>query len=198
MSTAVPDRLSALLSGRYVVERGLGEGGMATVFLAQDLKHRRRVAIKVLKPDVAASLATDRFLREIEIAANLSHPHIIPLFDSGGEGDLLYYVMPFVEGESLRALLDRQGTLALDQALRFTREIASALAGGDCHEPARFFAPLANPNPDETPPPRRQADAWNDSCSFHGIGQRRESAHLAPRVQAEREPCLNIATALSG
>ena len=133
MSTEVRDRLSALLSGRYEIERDLGEGGMATVYLAQDLKHRRKVAIKVLKANVAASLATDRFLREIEIAANLSHPHIVPLFDSGGEDDLLYYVMPFVDGESLRALLDRDGPLSLDNGLRLTREIASALANAHRH-----------------------------------------------------------------
>ncbi len=100
---------------------------MATVYLAHDLKHRRHVAIKVLSPDVAAALAHDRFLREIETAARLNHPHIVALFDSGADGDLLYYVMPCIKGESLRALLDREKSLPLDEALRLTREIASAL-----------------------------------------------------------------------
>ncbi len=125
---AVPDGLADLLADRYRIERELGQGGMATVYLAQDLKHRRDVAIKVLKPDVAAAIAHDRFLREIDVAAHLNHPHIVALFDSGAHDDLLYYVMPCIRGESLRALLDREKTLPLDEALRLTREIASALA----------------------------------------------------------------------
>ncbi len=100
---------------------------MATVYLARDLKHRRDVAIKVLDPEVAAAIAHDRFLREIDIAAHLNHPHVVALFDSGAQGDVLYYVMPCIEGESLRALLDRRKVLPLDEALRLTREIASAL-----------------------------------------------------------------------
>src|SRR5687768_7723928 len=100
---------------------------MALVYLAEDLKHRRQVAIKVLKPELAATIGGERFLREIEIAARLSHPHILPLFDSGAAGDLLYYVMPFVPGESLRSRLLRQRQLPADEALRLTREIASAL-----------------------------------------------------------------------
>src|SRR5688500_11744190 len=101
---------------------------MAVVYLANDLKHRRDVAIKVLNPDVAAAIGRDRFLREIDIAAHLNHPHIVALFDSGAHGDVLYYVMPCIEGESLRALLGRTQTLPLEDALRLTREVASALA----------------------------------------------------------------------
>ena len=118
---ATPDRLTALLDGRYKVERELGQGGMATVYLAEDLKHRRKVAIKVLKPDIAQAIAHDRFLREIEIAAHLNHPHVVALFDSGAEDGILYYVMPVIEGESLRSELDRRRTLSLDEALRLTR-----------------------------------------------------------------------------
>ena len=105
MSTLL-DRLRATLADRYTVEREVGRGGMATVYLAQDLKHDRRVALKVLHPELAASLGPERFLREIQIAARLKHPHIVPLYDSGQAGDLLYYVMPFVEGESLRQRLE--------------------------------------------------------------------------------------------
>jgi non-specific serine/threonine protein kinase len=121
------DHLNAALTGRYSVEREVGAGGMAVVYLAEDLKHHRRVAIKVLKPELAATIGADRFLREIEIAARLNHPHILPLFDSGAAGDLLYYVMPFVTGESLRSLLDRQRQLSVDDALRLAREIASGI-----------------------------------------------------------------------
>jgi len=98
----VLERLRGALADRYAIEREVGRGGMATVFRAQDLKHRRPVAIKVLKPELAAALGGQRFLREIEIAAGLSHPHILPLYDSGDAAGLLYYVMPFVEGETLR------------------------------------------------------------------------------------------------
>ena len=101
-------RLQPALADRYAIEREVGRGGMATVFLAQDLKHDRRVALKVLHPELAASLGPERFLREIKVAARLNHPHIVPLHDSGQAGDLLYYVMPFVEGESLRQRLIRE------------------------------------------------------------------------------------------
>ena len=120
-------QLSDALSGRYTIEREIGAGGMALVYAAEDLKHRRRVAIKVLRPELAATIGSDRFLREIEIAARLSHPHILPLFDSGAAGEMLYYVMPFVPGESLRGRLARERRLHTDDALRLTREIASAL-----------------------------------------------------------------------
>ena len=97
------ERIRPALADRYVVEREIGRGGMATVFLAEDLKHGRKVAIKVLHPDLAATVGADRFLREIEIVAGLNHPHILTLHDSGEADGLLYFVMPYVEGESLRA-----------------------------------------------------------------------------------------------
>ncbi|MGH9260958.1 MAG: serine/threonine-protein kinase, partial [Acidimicrobiales bacterium] len=121
-------RLRRALAGRYTVERELGRGGMAVVFLAQDQKHHRRVAVKVLRPELAAGLGPDRFLREIQIGAGLSHPHILPLFDSGQAGGSLYYVMPYVEGESLRDRLVREGPLPLADAMRIAGQVASALA----------------------------------------------------------------------
>jgi len=121
------EQLAAALGDRYRVERELGQGGMAVVFLAEDLKHRRRVAIKLLKPDLSAVLGGERFFREIEIAATLQHPHILPLYDSGQAGGLLYYVMPFVEGESLRTRLTEEEQLPIDAALKITREVGSAL-----------------------------------------------------------------------
>ena len=120
-------QLAAALGDRYRLERELGQGGMAVVFLAEDLKHRRRVAIKLLKPELSAVLGSERFVREIAIAATLQHPHILPLYDSGQAGGLFYYVMPFVEGESLRQRLAREQQLPLDAALQITREVGSAL-----------------------------------------------------------------------
>jgi serine/threonine-protein kinase len=124
---SVPDRLSAALAGRYRVERELGAGGMATVYLAEDVKHARRVAIKVLKPELAAVIGADRFLTEIKTTANLQHPHILPLFDSGEADTYLFYVMPFIEGESLRDRLDREHQLGVDDAVRIARDVADAL-----------------------------------------------------------------------
>src|SRR2546422_6594670 len=126
--TAPRARLTAALAGRYRVDRELGRGGMATVYLARDLRHNRGVAVKVLRPDIAGAIGADRFLHEIEIAAQLSHPHILPLYDSGEADGLLYYVMPFVEGESLRDRLEREGQLPLEDALQITREVADGLA----------------------------------------------------------------------
>ncbi len=120
-------QLTAAVRDRYRVERELGHGGMAVVFLAEDLKHRRRVAIKILRPELSAVLGGERFLREIEIAAGLQHPHVLPLYDSGQAGGLLYYVMPFAEGESLRQRIARERQLPLDAALQITREVGSAL-----------------------------------------------------------------------
>jgi tetratricopeptide (TPR) repeat protein len=122
------ERLNENLVGRYRVERELGEGGMATVYLAEDLRHHRQVAIKVLKPELAATLGPDRFLREIEISAGLDHPHILPLYDSGDADGLLFYVMPYVEGESLRERLERERQLPLEDALKIAREVADALS----------------------------------------------------------------------
>jgi serine/threonine-protein kinase len=121
------EQLTAALGDRYRVGRELGRGGMAIVFLAEDLKHHRRVAVKVLKPELSAILGSERFLREIEIAATLQHPHILPLYDSGQADGLLFYVMPFAEGESLRQRLAREQQLSLEAALQITREVGSAL-----------------------------------------------------------------------
>jgi len=122
------NRLKTALADRYTVERELGSGGMATVYLAQDLKHRRKVAIKVLRPELSATLGPERFVREIEIAAKLNHPHILALFDSGEADGFLYYVMPFVEGESLRDRLAREEKLSVSDAVRITDQVASALS----------------------------------------------------------------------
>jgi serine/threonine protein kinase/Tfp pilus assembly protein PilF len=119
--------LASALADRYAIERELGRGGMATVYLARDLKHGRAVAIKVLAPELAQSLGTERFLREIATTASLRHPNILPLYDSGDAGGLLFYVMPCVEGESLRDRLEREKQLAVDRALQITREVADAL-----------------------------------------------------------------------
>jgi serine/threonine-protein kinase len=120
-------RLTAALSDRYRLERELGQGGMAVVYLAEDLRHGRRVAIKVLHPELSAVLGGERFLAEIKVTANLQHPHILGLIDSGEADGLLYYVMPYVSGESLRARLLRERQLPVDEALRLAREVASAL-----------------------------------------------------------------------
>lgn len=122
------DRLKTALASRYRLERELGQGGMATVYLAEDLKHHRRVAIKVLRPELAATLGPDRFAREIEVAARLQHPHILGVLDSGDDAGFFYYVMPFVEGESLRDRLARAGELPVPEAVRLLAEIAEALA----------------------------------------------------------------------
>jgi serine/threonine protein kinase/tetratricopeptide (TPR) repeat protein len=121
------ERLRLVLADHYAVERELGRGGMATVFLAQDLRHDRKVAIKVLRPDLSASLGAERFLREIKLAAKLQHPNILGLFDSGAADGLLFYVMPFVDGESLRGKLDREKQLAIPEAIQIVRESADAL-----------------------------------------------------------------------
>ncbi len=120
-------RLNAALAGRYRIERELGEGGMATVYLAKDLRHNRSVALKVLKPDLAAAIGAERFHAEIDTTASLQHPHILPLHDSGEADGLLFYTMPFVEGETLRQRLDREGRLPIDEAVRITADVADAL-----------------------------------------------------------------------
>jgi serine/threonine-protein kinase len=125
--TAVGGFLAAALSDRYTLEREVGRGGMATIYLARDLREQRLVAIKVMHRGLAASLGSERFLREIEIASSLSHPLIVPLYDSGDAGGVLYYVMPFVEGESLFERLEREKRLPLDDALRIARDVADAL-----------------------------------------------------------------------
>src|SRR4026207_2508579 len=122
-----PSRLAAALADRYRIEREVGAGGMATVYLAQDLKHERNVAIKVLKPELAAVIGAERFLREIKTIATLQHPHILGLIDSGEANGTAYYVMPFVEGESLRDRLTREKQLPIGDAVRLATEVAGAL-----------------------------------------------------------------------
>lgn len=126
-------RLTVSLSSRYAIEREIGEGGMATVYLARDLRHDRHVALKVLKPDLGAVLGVERFLSEIKVTANLQHPNLLPLFDSGEADGLLYYVMPFVEGESLRSRLDREKQLPIEEAIRISIAIANALGYAHSH-----------------------------------------------------------------
>ncbi len=121
-------RLNTALSGRYRIERQLGEGGMATVYLAEDLRHQRQVALKVLKPELAAVVGAERFLSEIKTTANLQHPHILPLYDSGEADSFLFYVMPYVEGETLRERIDREKQLPVDEAVRIAVAVAGALA----------------------------------------------------------------------
>ena len=125
--TAQTDRLNTALDGRYRILRHLGEGGMATVYLCDDLKHDRKVALKLLKPELAAVLGAERFVQEIKTTAALQHPHILPLFDSGAADGFLFYVMPFIDGETLRAKLDRETQLGVDDAVRIAREVADAL-----------------------------------------------------------------------
>ncbi|MCZ6755254.1 MAG: protein kinase [Gemmatimonadetes bacterium] len=132
MASSLED-LRAALAGRYEIERQIGQGGMATVYLAHDVKHERQVALKVLRPDLAAALGPERFTREIRIAAQLQHPHILPLHDSGDAEGFLYYVMPYVEGESLRDRLNRSGELPIDDSIRIIREIVDAVAHAHEH-----------------------------------------------------------------
>jgi serine/threonine-protein kinase len=122
------DRLQSALAGTYTIEREVGAGGMATVYLASDLKHGRQVALKVLRAELTAAMGTDRFPREIQIIAQLQHPHIVPLYDSGEAGGFLYYVMPFVDGESLRARLAHGGPMSVNESVRLLREITDALS----------------------------------------------------------------------
>src|SRR5512141_1239062 len=127
-------RISGALSGHYRLEDEIGAGGMATVYLAQDLRHDRRVAVKVLRPELAAVIGAERFLAEIKLTANLQHPHILPLFDSGEADSFLFYVMPFVQGESLRDRLNREKQLPVDEAVRLACEVASALDYAHRHD----------------------------------------------------------------
>ena len=120
-------QLTAALADRYRIDRELGAGGMATVYLAHDLKHDRKVAVKVLRPELAAVIGAERFLSEIKTTANLQHPHILPLFDSGAADSFLFYVMPFIDGESLRDRLNREKQLSINDAVRIASEVGGAL-----------------------------------------------------------------------
>src|SRR5215203_1672462 len=130
----ITEHLSTALADRYGIVRRIGEGGMATVYLAQDLKHDRKVALKVLRPELAAVLGADRFVQEIKTTAQLQHPHILPLYDSGsteaahgGHTEFLYYVMPYIQGETLREKLNREVQLGIDEAVKIATEVADAL-----------------------------------------------------------------------
>jgi Tfp pilus assembly protein PilF len=132
--TDLSDRLKSALADRYTIERELGSGGMATVYLAQDLKHDRKVAVKVFRPELATVLGTERFFREIKITANLNHPHILALLDSGEADGFLYYVMPLVEGDSLRSRLNHEKQLSVDVAVNIAGQVASALSYAHSHD----------------------------------------------------------------
>lgn len=133
MPAPLPERLAKALAGRYAVEHEIAHGGMATVYLARDLRHERRVAIKVLREELAAAVGAERFLAEIRVTASLQHPHILPLFDSGNADGVLWYVMPFIDGETLRTRLSREGRLPVDVALQVAREMADALEHAHSH-----------------------------------------------------------------
>ncbi|HEX9691370.1 MAG TPA: serine/threonine-protein kinase, partial [Gemmatimonadales bacterium] len=123
----ITEQLRVAIADRYVIEHELGEGGMATVYLAHDVKHDRKVALKVLRPELAAVIGAERFLHEIKVTANLQHSHILPLYDSGAAQGFLFYVMPYVEGQTLRDKLHKEKQLAVDEAIAVTRGIAGAL-----------------------------------------------------------------------
>ena len=144
--------LAAALADRYRIERELGQGGMATVYLAHDLRHDRKVAVKVLRPELAAVIGADRFLAEIRVTANLQHPNLLPLFDSGEAGGFLYYVMPYVEGETLRGRLERERQLPVDEAIRLVTLLANALDYAHAHgvihrdlKPENILLPAGQP-----------------------------------------------------
>ena len=130
----ITERLSTAIADRYKIERHLGQGGMATVYLAHDLKHDRKVALKVLRPELAAVIGAERFLNEIKVTANLQHPNILALYDSGEADTFLYYVMPYVEGDTLRDKLDREKQLAVDAAIELTKSVATALDYAHRHD----------------------------------------------------------------
>lgn len=162
--------LSDALVGRYIVERELGQGGMATVYLARDVKHGRDVALKVLKSDLAQTLGAERFLREIQLAARLSHPEIPPLFDSGDAGGVLFYVMPRAAGTSLRDRLDEAKQLPVDEAVR----IASEVAGKTFTQVGIGVGTPASMSPGQAvgaPGAQRPAEHLQDGEDCHGKGQ---------------------------
>ena len=157
-------RLNAALEGRYAIERELGEGGMATVYLADDLKHNRKVALKVLKPELAAVVGAERFLAEIETTANLTHPHILPLHDSGEADSFLFYVMPYLEGETLRNRIDREHQLPVDEAVALASKVAGALQ--HAHEHGVIHRDIKPDRPPIVVPPtvlvQRPPEAWGE------------------------------------
>src|ERR1043166_151934 len=201
--TSPLDRLRASLAGRYTIDRELGRGGMATVYLAEDLKHRRLVALKLLRPDLAAALGTERFLQEIDIAAHLQHPNVLPLYDSGEADGLLYYVMPRVDGESLRDRLEREVRLSVDDALQILREIAGALSYAHAHgvvhrdvKPENILlssgravvAALCIPPAPRAPGGQRRRRGSNHRNRIHGGHARVHESRTGDRTSAHRRP----------
>ena len=165
-------RLNTALAGCYRIERELGEGGMATVYLADDIKHERKVALKVLKPELAAVVGAKRFLAEIKTTANLQHPHILPLFDSGEADSFVFYVMPYVEGESLREKLDREKQLPVAEAVRIATDVAEAL---DLRSSPR--GDPQGPQTRQRPHPRRATGDLGLRDRARGWCDRRRSPH---------------------
>ena len=165
-------RLADALGDRYRLRRRIGRGGMATVYLADDLRHERQVAVKVLQPELAAAVGAGRFLAEIRTTANLQHPHILPLFDSGEAGGFLYYVMPYVEGESLRERLERERKLPVDDAVRIATEVADALEYAHRHgvvhrdlKPGNVLLHEGRPRERSRSVRRRTCTPWGAWCT---------------------------------
>jgi serine/threonine-protein kinase len=127
MTDGHTERLESAMDGKYRIERKLGEGGMASVYLAEDIKHKRKIALKILKPELAAVIGAERFLSEIRTTANLQHPHILALFDSGSADGFLYYVMPFIDSETIEEKIDRERQLGVDEAVKIASQVADAL-----------------------------------------------------------------------
>ena len=173
--------LQSGLADRYALERELGRGGMAVVYLARDLKHDRPVALKVLLPELAASLGADRFQREIRLAARLQHPHILAVHDSGETSGRLWFTMPYVDGESLRDRLRREGPLPVDEALRITRDAA---AGAAVRPRARGHPPRREAG--EPAPHQRRQHAGGRLRDRPRRGRRREHHETAARPWARR------------
>src|ERR1051325_4615577 len=186
--------LQAALVGRYTIERELGRGGMALVYLARDLKHNRPAALHILRPEVAAALGAERFLREIEIAAQLTHPHILVLHDSGRAGEVLYYVMPYVEGETLRARLNREKQLPLDDVLQVAREVADALSYAHSHnvvhrdvKPENILFEAGHAVASDFGMPRASRAAGGDRLTETGIAVG-TPAYMSPEQASAQEP----------
>jgi len=197
--TGLRELVSTALSDRYGIDRELGRGGAAVVYLAEDRKHRRQVAIKVMRPELAASLGAERFLREIEIAAQLSHPHILPLYDSGESAGLLFYVMPYVKGASLRERLHRDGRIPLEEALHITVEVADALhyahGRGVLHrdvKPGNILLESSHALVTDFGIARAISSAGNDRVTLPGIAVG-TPAYMSPE-QAEGDHALDART----
>jgi serine/threonine protein kinase/tetratricopeptide (TPR) repeat protein len=178
-------RLNAAIGRRYTIERELGRGGMGTVYLAVDRKHGRKVAIKVLPPDVAAALGPERFLREIRIAAQLSHPHILPLHDSGQAAGLLYYVMPYVQGESLRSRLAREGRLPVADAVEIARQMADALSSAHANGVIHRDVKPENILLAGYPPSELGGTGWHSLLADFGVAKAFGMTHSASHGRSD-------------